>query len=91
MGELRFFIELQFGLAGSNLAQNCPSYESIKKILLAVACAVSLAIAVIWLLLFGRGYSFHFAGIYFTSGILVLIGMLIVDGLIFFALSRKSK
>jgi len=31
MGELRFFIELQFGLAGSNLAQNCPLYESIEE------------------------------------------------------------
>ena len=29
--ELWFSIELQFGPVGSNLAQNCPSYESIEE------------------------------------------------------------
>ena len=62
-----------------------------KKILLAVVCAVNVTTAVVWLLLFGRGYSFHVAGVYSTLGIPVLIGMLIVDGLIFSAISRKSK
>ena len=61
------------------------------RILLAVVYAVNVAIALVWLLLFGRGYSFHLAGVYFTPGIPVLIGMLIADGLIFFVLSGKSK
>ena len=57
----------------------------------AVVCVVNVTIAVAWLLLFGRGYSIHLAGVYFTLGILVLIGMLILDGLVFVALSKKSK
>jgi hypothetical protein len=60
-----------------------------KKILLAVVYAVNVAI--VWLLLFGRNYSFHLAGVYLTPGIYVLIVMLIVDSLITFALSRKAK
>ena len=62
-----------------------------RTILLAVVYVVNLTIALVWLLLFGRGYSFHLAGVNFTPGIPVLIGMLIVDGLIFFVLSGKSK
>ncbi len=46
---------------------------------------------VVWLILYGRGYAFHLAGVYFTPGILVLAGMLIVEVLTFFLLQGKSK
>jgi len=62
-----------------------------RKILLAVIYAVNCAIGIVLLLLFARGHSFHLAGVYFTPGIPILVGMVAVDGLIFFLLSAKSK
>jgi hypothetical protein len=57
--------------------------------LLAVLYAVTLVIAVlVWVILYGRGTVFHFAGVYMTPGKVVLAGMIVTDGLIFLILSR---
>jgi hypothetical protein len=56
-----------------------------RKISLAVFSGTNLIVAVgAWLFLYGRGYVFHLAGVYFTPGILVATGMLLVEALIFF-------
>jgi hypothetical protein len=61
-----------------------------RKISLAVLSGINLVAAFgVWLFLYGRGYAFHLAGVYFTPGILVATGMLLVEVLIFFLLSRK--
>lgn len=61
-----------------------------RKINLAVLSGINLVVAVgVWLALYGRGYVFHLAGVYFTPGILVATGMLLVEVPIFFRLSRK--
>jgi hypothetical protein len=60
-----------------------------RKIWLAVLYAVSVPIAIlVWVILYGRGDVFHFAGVYITPGIFALTGMILVDGLIFLLLSR---
>ena len=61
-----------------------------KKIVFLGLCFVnSLVAIVIWLMLYARGYAFHLAGVYFTPGIFVFSGMLLIDILLFFVFSRK--
>jgi hypothetical protein len=60
--------------------------------LLAVLYAVTLVIAVlVWVILYGRGTVFHFAGVYTTPGIVVMTAMIVADGLIFLILSRARN
>ena len=63
-----------------------------KKIWLAVLYTASLLAAiVVWVILYGRGTVFHFAGVYTTPGIAVLAGLIIADVLIFLAVSRARN
>jgi len=63
-----------------------------KKLWLVGLWAVNLLAAIaVLLILWGRGYAFHLAGMYFTPGTAVLVGMLVVDVLIFLLISRESK
>jgi len=59
------------------------------KIRLIALYAINAIVAFLWLLLYGRRYSFHLAGAYFGPGILAVAVMLLVDILIFVLLSRK--
>jgi hypothetical protein len=55
-----------------------------KKIWLAVLGGASLLAAiVVWVILYGRGVVFHFAGVYITPGIFTSAAMVLVDVLIF--------
>ena len=53
--------------------------------------AANALVAFLWLFLFGRHYSFHLAGVHFSSGILAAAGMLLADGLAFVLLFKRSK
>ena len=58
-----------------------------KKVWLAVLYAASiLAAVVVWVILYGRGVVFRFAGVYITPGIFTLAAMVLVDVLIFLTL-----
>jgi hypothetical protein len=60
-----------------------------RKIWLAALYAISFPAAILlWVVLYGRGAVFHFAGIYITPGIFALSALILVDGLIFLLLSR---
>jgi len=61
-----------------------------RKIWLAVLYTGNAAVAFLWMLAYGRRYSFQLAGIYVTPGILAIAVMLLVDILLFLLLSRKS-
>ena len=66
-----------------------PSMTRSRKIWLIVLYAVNAAVAFLWLLAYGRRYSFQLAGVQVTPGILAIAVMLLVDTLLFFLLSRK--
>ena len=54
--------------------------------------AATLESAVLaWVILYGRGTVFHFAGVYMTPGIVVMAGMIVTDGLIFLVLFRAHN
>lgn len=54
-----------------------------RKIWLVVLYAANVPVAVLaWLIFYGRGAVFHFAGVHFTPGIFALTGMVFVDVLI---------
>ena len=58
-----------------------------RKIWLAVLYAASLLAAiVVWVILYGRGVVFHFAGVYITPGIFSAAAMVLADVLIFMML-----
>lgn len=58
-----------------------------KKIWLVVLYAANVPVAVlVWLIFYGRGAVFHFAGVHFTPGIFALTGMVFEDALIFLLL-----
>jgi hypothetical protein len=58
-----------------------------KKVWLAVLYAASLLAAiVVWVILYGRGVEFRFAGVYITPGIFTFAAMVLVDVLIFLML-----
>ena len=68
------------------------SMNRSRTITLAALYVVSIPVAVVvWLILYARGYAFHLGRVHFTPGVLALSGMSIVDVLVFFLLSRKSK
>jgi len=56
------------------------------KLLAALYAASLLAAIVLWLILYGRGVVFHFAGVYITPGIFSAAAMVLVDVLIFLML-----
>ncbi len=58
---------------------------------LVLIVAVNAVVAFLWLFLYGRGYSFRLSGVYFTSGMLAVAGMLVGDVVAWFLVSRKSK
>ena len=59
-----------------------------RKIWLFALYVITLLTAIIlWVILYARGIVFHFAGVYVAPGIVVLAGMILADGLIFFLLS----
>jgi hypothetical protein len=54
---------------------------------LAALYAGSLLVAVVvWVILYGRGVVFHFAGVYITPGIFSAAAMILADVLIFLIL-----
>ena len=53
--------------------------------------AVNAVVAFLWLFLYGWRYSFSLGGVYFTSGMLAIVGMLVGDLLAWFLVSGKSK
>ena len=67
------------------------SMKRSRKIWLAVLYAFNAAVAFLWLLAYGRHYSFQLAGVQVTPGVLALAVMLLVDILLFLLLSRKSN
>jgi len=57
-----------------------------------VLYAATLVSAVLaWVILYGRGTVFHFAGVYMTPGIVVMAGMIVTDGLILLVLFRAHN
>ena len=62
-----------------------------RKIWLVVLYVLNAAIAFVWLLAYGRRYSFHLGPIYVTPGIVAISVMLLADSVMFFLFSRRSK
>jgi hypothetical protein len=56
------------------------------KLRAALYAATLLAAIVVWLILYGRGVVFRFAGVYVTPGIFSAAVMVLVDFLIFLVL-----
>ena len=53
--------------------------------------ATLVAAIIVWVIFYGRGTVFHFAGVYTTPGIVVMTGMIVADVLIFLAVSRARN